>query len=126
MKQKNVGMVQQMVTADWLVLLHTIPWAKRWFALALASKSHFKKSCHGSTGSTHSKGGLAVRGSSAAPQQTPAALGACGKERLEQCRWVFLPRLFADEGNEKSKACLQLEAARLLLCCFPILLRFLS
>lgn len=57
MKQKNVGTVLQMVTADWLVLLHTIPWAKRWFALALASKSHFKKSCHGSTGSTHSKGG---------------------------------------------------------------------
>jgi len=37
-------MVQQRVTGFWLMLLHTVVWTKRWFDLALASKSPSKKS----------------------------------------------------------------------------------
>ena len=98
-------MVQQMVTGDWLVLLHTLLWTKRWFVLALASKSPFKKSWHHSTGSTCSKGGLLCTALLQHRSKHPWRLVCAGrrglsrKQGLEQCRWVFLHRLSTDEGN---------------------------
>lgn len=121
-------MVQQMVTGDWFVLLHTSLWTKCWFVVALASKSPFKKSCH------RSKGGLLCTALLRHRSKHPRHLVPVGrrgfsrKQGLEHCRWVFLPRLFSDEGNamHSKQGLSSAESCKtLLLCCFHILLRFL-
>lgn len=95
-------MVQQMVTGDWLVLLHTLLWTKRWFVLALASENPLKKS---STSSGCSKRGWlcsALRHRCSEHPQHLVPVGKRGlsrKQELEQHCWVLFPRLFTDEGN---------------------------